>query len=349
MRILLIGPQTLFPWTAYTARALRRLGEEVHEFLENDPVVEGMTLRKGRRIASAVPGVVPLLDHWQTAWYRRRDERLLRAAARLKPDLILILEGLSFSAPFLRWLRETARCPMVAWWVDDPFRYPTDRIFGLFDILFIFDRSYEERLRREGAADVRFLPCACDETVYRPQRFPPHQLRRYRSEVALVAWYCDTRLETVNALSRFDLRIWGRGWRRPEVLKTLNGKHRKILQQERFVPDQEAVKIFAATQIGLNIHSGQSHQAGLNARSFDLLASGTFQLVDALPGMEELLEPGREVAVYRSPEEAADRVRHYLKHPEERAAITARGRARTLAQHTYLHRMRSILQVVQSG
>jgi spore maturation protein CgeB len=348
MRLLLIGPQTLYPWTEYTARALRRLGGEVHEFLENNLFVEGMTVRKGRQIGSAVPGLVPILDHWRTAWYRRRDERLLRAAARLKPDLILMLEGLSFSTAFLRRLRETARCPMVTWWVDDPFRYPMDRIFGLFDTLFIFDRSYEERLRREGAADVRFLPCACDETVYRPQRLPPNQLRRYRSEVALVAWYCDTRLETVNALSRFDLRIWGRGWRRPEVLEALNGNHRKILQQERFVPDREAVKIFAATQIGLNIHSGQSHQAGLNARSFDLLASGTFQLVDALPGMEELLEPGKEVAVYRTPAEAADRVGYYLKHPAERAAIAARGRARTLAQHTYLHRMRSMLRVVQS-
>ena len=345
MRVLLIGQQTLYPWTAYTARALNRLGQEVHPFLETDLFLDGITVRKGRRVASAVPGLVPLLDRWRDGWYRRRDRRLLQAAGSLKPDLLIVLSGSSFSAEFLRRLKGEARCPMVTWWVDDPFRYPVDRIFGLYDTFFIFDRSYEERLRREGAADVRFLPCACDETRYAPQTLRPDERARYGSEIALVSWYCETRLETVSALAQFDLKIWGRGWRRPDVLQALNGRHRSILQPERFVPDREAAKIFSAAQIGLNIHSGQSHLGGLNARTFDLLAAGSFQMVDALPGMEELLEPGKEVAVYRSPREAADLARHYLKHPQERSAIAERGRRRTLAQHTYLHRIRSILQV----
>lgn len=349
MRILLIGPQTLYPWTAYTARALRRLDQEVSVFPETDFFVEGITVHRGRRIGSAIPGMVPLLDRWRAAWHRRRDERLLKRARDLKPDLILVLNGRSLSAPLLREIRETTHSPLVAWWVDDPFRTPTDRILGLFDTLFVFDHSYEERLRGEGARDVRFLPCACDETVYHPQTLRPHERRRYQSEIALVAWYYDTRLETVNALSQFDLRIWGRGWRRPEVLRTLNGRHRKILQAERFVSDREAAKIFSAAQIGLNIHSEQSHLGGLNSRSFDLLAAGAFQMVDALPGMEELLEPGREVVAYRSPREAADLARHYLKHPAERAAIATRGRTRTLAQHTYLHRARTILEAVRTG
>lgn len=349
MRILLIGPQTLYPWTAYTARALRRLKQEVHLFLETDLFVDGITVRKGRQVASAVPGLVPVLDRWRNGWCRWRDQRLLRAAGDLKPNLILILAGLSFSEKFLHRLKETARCPLVTWWVDDPFRYPVDPIFGLYDTFFIFDHSYEERLRREGSSDVRFLPCACDETVYRPQTLRPNEQTRYGSEIALVAWYCQNRVETVHALAPFDLKIWGRGWRRPEVQRAFNGKHRNILQEERFVPDYETAKIFAATQIGLNIHSGQSHRGGLNARTFDLLAAGTFQLADALPGMEELLEPGKELITYRSPQEAAHLAGYYLRHPKERASIAARGRARVLGQHTYLHRVRSILQTVQEG
>lgn len=346
MRVLLIGPQTLYPWTAYTARALRRLGQEVHLFLETSLLVEGITAEKGRRVASAVPGLVPQLDRWRSAWCRRRDQRLLRLAGDLKPDLVLVLRGASFSAELLRRLKGESRCPMVTWWVDNPFYWPVDRIHGLYDTFFVFDRSYAERLRREGATDVRFLPCACDETVYHPQSLSASERARYGSEIALVAWYLENRLETVSALAQFDLKIWGRGWHRAEVQRALNGKHRSVLQGERFVPDDEAARIFSAAQIGLNIHSFQSQLGGLNSRTFDLLATGAFQLVDAVPGMEELIEPGKEVVTYRSPQEAADLARYYLRNPQERLRIAARGRERALAQHTFLHRVRSILETV---
>lgn len=347
MRVFLIGPQTLYPWTAYTARALRRLEQEVHLFLETNLFVDGVTVRKGRRVASAVPGLVPVLDLWRAAWYRRRDQRLLQLAADWKPDLILVLMGSSFSMALLRQLKDKTRCPMVTWWVDDPFRHAVEQNLGLFDTFFVFDHSYEDRLRQEGAVDVQFLPCACDETVYYPRALGPREQTRYGSEIALVSWYYENRLETVSALTPFDLKIWGRGWRHPKVRGALNGRVHSILQRERFVPDHEAAKIFSATQIGLNIHSNQSSLGGLNSRSFDLLAAGAFQLVDAIPGMEELLEPGKEVIPYRSPREAADLARYYLKHPEERAVIARRGRRRTLEQHTYLHRVRSILQRVR--
>ena len=348
MRILLVGHSLLSPWTGYTHRALKRLGHSVRRVYCTSLLLDRLTLAGEKDLAVRESGSGKNLRALREGWHRWRDRRLIAAARSFRPELILVLWGNTLSPELLHSLKKKSGARMATWWVDDPFRHRAEKLIPLYDFFFIFDRSYMPALQKQGARNVRFLPCACDEAVYHPKKLTPGQLRRYRSEVALVAWYCDTRLEIVNALSRFDLRIWGRGWRRPEVLKTLNGNHRRILQEERFVSDYEAATIFAATQIGLNIHSGQSHQAGLNARSFDLLAAGAFQLMDALPGMEELLEPGREVAVYRTPQEAAERVQYYLKHPEERAAIAARGRTRTLAQHTYLHRMRSLLQAVQS-
>lgn len=347
MRVLLVGPQILYPWTDYTVRALRRLGQETRLFLETNLFMDGITIRKGREVASAVPGLTRVLDRWRSSWYRHRDQRLVRVVRDFKPDLILVLTGASFSTGFLRHLREQAGCPMVTWWVDDPFRYPVDRVFAQYDTVFIFDHSYEGRLRKEGARDVRYLPCACDETVYSPQFLAPKARLRYASEIALVSWYSRNRVPVVGALKHFDLKIWGRGWRRPDVCAALEGKERFILQEERFVPDREAARILCAAQIGLNIHSGQSHRGGLNARTFDLCAAGAFQMVDAIPGMDELMEPGKELVVYRSPQEAADLASFYLKHPEERAPIAARGRERALAHHTYLHRVRTILETVR--
>ena len=138
--------------------------------------------------------------------------------------------------------------------------------------------------------------------------------------------------------------IWGRGWRGARA--RLQGPGGRIPIEERFVPDGEAAVIYNACGIGLNIHADQSRVAGLNTRSFELLAAGAFQLTDAIEGMEELLEPGKETAVYRSPQEAREKAAYYLSRPEERAAMAARGHERVLREHTYAHRMKTLLASV---
>jgi spore maturation protein CgeB len=49
---------------------------------------------------------------------------------------------------------------------------------------------------------------------------------------------------------------------------------------------------------------------------------------------------------YSSAEEAAEKIRYYLEHEDERASIAAAGHARTLAEHTYAHRMRELEQIL---
>lgn len=241
-------------------------------------------------------------------------------------------------------MKALARCPLLTWWLDDPFRKPVKDLLPLYDIFFIFDRSYMARLRAEGAPNVQFLPCASDENIYRPQVLSRMEKKRYACDVALVAWYYPKRAEMARALCDLDLSIWGRGWTSGEARRLLLPAQRLIVRSSRFIPDTVAARIYSAAKICLNIHSDQTHEAGLNLRTFEVLATGAFQLMDAVPGMEELLEPQQEIAAYHSPEEAKDLAEYYLRHPDERARIAQRGRARVLKEHTYVHRMRSLLR-----
>ena len=217
-----------------------------------------------------------------------------------------------------------------------PFRHRAEKLIPLYDFFFIFDRSYLAPLKNAGAQNARFLPCACDESIYFPRRLTRREQARYSSDVAWVAWYYPDRGRIAQALDGVDLKIWGRNW------------PGRLAEGDRFVKDAVAAKIYSATKIGLNSHSNQSRQGGLNTRSFELLSTGTFELTDAVEGMEELLEPGREVAVYHSPEEARDRVRYYLKHPDERERMARAGRERVLSQHTFVHRMKTLLKEAES-
>ncbi|HEU4612528.1 MAG TPA: glycosyltransferase, partial [Kofleriaceae bacterium] len=72
-----------------------------------------------------------------------------------------------------------------------------------------------------------------------------------------------------------------------------------------------------------------------SVRLFEAAACGVPIISDVWPGIEELLEPGREILLAHSGED----VLRFMELPEsERAAIGSRGRSRILAEHTAAHR-----------
>jgi spore maturation protein CgeB len=65
--------------------------------------------------------------------------------------------------------------------------------------------------------------------------------------------------------------------------------------------------------------------------------------MDYVPEMEDLLKPGEEVIVYRSPAEGATLAKEFIKDPGARDKIAHAGYERVMAEHTYTHRMKTIL------
>jgi spore maturation protein CgeB len=105
-----------------------------------------------------------------------------------------------------------------------------------------------------------------------------------------------------------------------------------------------AARIYSAAKVGLNRHHPQSRDGGLNMRTFELLASGIVPLTDYVPGIEELLEPDQELVCYRSVAEAQDLAVRLIADGPQRALIATRGRARVIAEHTYVARMRTLCE-----
>lgn len=347
MRVLVVGPASLFPWMGYTVRALRRLGCVPFRFCYSNLWMNRLASPWLTDTLTWVPGLPRWLGQETERWHRQREYALLAAVSRIKPDLILLLKGERISAETLQSLARMAPRSLVTWWVDDPCAFPQFiQSLPVFEHVFIFDRSYLRPLQQAGVRHAHFLPCACDETVFRPRPLNRSQRSKYRCDVVLVAWYYANRAEIVNALREFHVNIWGVGWNSAEAHASLNGAGRRLIRSSRFVQDERAASIYSAATIGLNIHNVQSRDAGLNARTFELLATGTFELTDAIPGMEGLLVPGREVVTYHSAQEARALSAYYLAHPQERARVASRGRARVLREHTYVHRMRQLLETV---
>jgi len=109
---------------------------------------------------------------------------------------------------------------------------------------------------------------------------------------------------------------------------------------------EELPLFYALSEINFNCTS-QQMKGAVNQRVFDVPAAGAFVFTDHRSQMEELFEPGSEMAVYNDPAEVPELVRYYLDHPAERQRITAAARARILAEHTYEHRLQTLFAAMR--
>jgi len=147
------------------------------------------------------------------------------------------------------------------------------------------------------------------------------------------------RLECIRRLAPFHPVIYGDpGWHR-QTGEDL------ILRPEVNYYDQLPL-VYGATVINFNVTSLQM-QAAVNQRVFDAPAAGGFLLTDFKPQLAELFEVGREVVCYRHPGEIPELVAFYLKHERARQEVVSRARRRLLAEHTYLHRLKTMVEVIR--
>jgi spore maturation protein CgeB len=108
----------------------------------------------------------------------------------------------------------------------------------------------------------------------------------------------------------------------------------------------ELPRFYPLSAINFNSTSMQMKGA-VNQRVFDVPAAGAFVLTDWREQMDELFEPGKEIACYRHPDEIPDLARYYLAHPAERQRIALAGRKRVLACHTWDKRLASMLHTMK--
>jgi lipopolysaccharide biosynthesis glycosyltransferase len=109
-----------------------------------------------------------------------------------------------------------------------------------------------------------------------------------------------------------------------------------------FGPDY--VKEMAATRICVNL----SISYDLNAKYLEILASGAFMLTNPNPHFHRLLGGGDDVAAmfFHSEDELGEKLRYYLSHEDERAALAASMRSRIREFHCWENRAAEILRRV---
>jgi hypothetical protein len=83
-----------------------------------------------------------------------------------------------------------------------------------------------------------------------------------------------------------------------------------------------------------------------SSRPFELSSMGACIVANPYNGLEEWFEPEKEVIIVNSSDEAIDRYNYLLQHDKEREAIGMAARERVLKEHTFRHRAKDLVRIV---
>jgi len=136
------------------------------------------------------------------------------------------------------------------------------------------------------------------------------------------------------------LSIWGYGIENVPKDSPLHAAHRGPAWA------LEMYRILASSKVALNRHIDVSGPFANNLRLYEATGVGTCLVTDARENLGELFAPDREVVSFQNAEECVEKCQYLLNHEGERAAIARAGQERTLAEHTYGHRMAELAEIL---
>ena len=256
---------------------------------------------------------------------------IARRLARRRIDVVLAIGGFHERGAVLRAMRAVPHRPPIVAWVGDSFDEAAAPVAELYDLVGHTDSALLARHRAFGfASPAIFLPHAADPSRRRP-RVP-------RSDRMVFIGAASPEREAVLACVREPVDVRGPGWRR----KPTSPHH----MQARRVPHAATARLYAGALAALNLRNPRNVVAGLNQRNFDPYLFGAPVVSDAQPDLERCFEPGVETLVWRDAVDLNGQYARLRRDPGAAARIAEAGLKRIQAEHTFSHRLRSILRAL---
>ncbi len=346
------GQVALFPTSMgqhFWERAMRRRGYALDVFWRNMPgfgrrdisSLRADVHRQGLTPGKVAAALMRRLPPQANPDYRRRNQMLIEQAERFQPDLIwLVGDNTVITAETLATIRRRTGAIVIYASGTSPivFSHPIERAAArLYDLVLVNDFYHGMQWRELGAPRVECLPIAAIDPDFH-QLFAPDDpaLADLRCDVGFVGTLVPDQLYSertaaLAALRDFDLGIWSVH----EVPPELRDHHRG------YALGADMLRVLAASKISLNVH-GDFMRYGGNMRLFEAAAVGAFQIVDDRPGVSQWFQPGQHLVTFSDHDTLRDKVRYYLAHDDERAAMTQAALDHVRAHHKYDKRLQQV-------
>lgn len=315
MRVLYVGDLSPGGTCALRLAALRRIGLEVRGFDTAPAAAVGGPLLSRLRVRLATGPTVG-----------RLNAALLAASYGMRPDLVWFDKPSFVRGTTLEALRARGSL-LVSYICDNPFGHSGSvgwrlirRTIALFDVTVVPRPSSVADFTRRGARRVLMVPFAFDPDVDVP--VSPAAARSV--PVSFVGSPYDDRPQRLRELAGLGVPLLVRGprWRRSLPFAVPN----LTLGSAAWGPDyRDALRrsAVALSFVTRGNHDPYGHKA------FEITACGTFLLAERTDGHAAHWQEGEEAEFFQSMDEAADKIRFYLREDTAREAVARAGCRRT--------------------
>jgi hypothetical protein len=188
--------------------------------------------------------------------------------------------------------------------------------------------------------------------------FFPEYDDAYKADISFVGSYIPGKRKYLNELvlplkDKYDLKLYGSDWSTSDRLLGYIqkvGQYLNIspLKKVRGIklPLEDERKVYSSSLISLNLHEGHQKEFGsdFNERTFKVIASGGFQIVDNVAALRKYFNE-KELVIAKDEREWFELIDHYVQNPDERIPIVKAGRKKVLENHTYHHRADQIVGI----
>lgn len=279
---------------------------------------------------SALGHEVHLFDSWDKSAFRNYAElnsALVEQCRCIKPDVILwVALTVEVWLETLDFIRNELSIRIIHWAPDDSwkFRQQSRFIASYMDLCVTTYPEFLERYRSLGATAV-----VSGWGVPESWRRGVLPAANCTYDVTFVGTAQAHRIAMVESLTRRGIRVqcFGFGWPSGPI------------------PQEAIPEIFRQSCISLNF-ANSSGPNQVKARVFEVTGAGGFLLSETADGLDLVFRADREIAVFSTVEECEHQIRHFLKNPIRRDAIARAGNERTNTQHTYVARLRNVLEAL---
>jgi spore maturation protein CgeB len=302
----------------------------------NDPL-----LTRSSKILREIDYRVALARPTKLAYSAIKTLRLENFLAKKKPDFFLTF----WKIPEFQKAAARAGCKTILWGIDDPASFSDSNWFDYcnnLDYVLTMTKGAIGRYKAMGVQKVEWLPLCFD-----PIALEPRLSFKKTYDMVLVANYQHDRkssfeLIVLPLISRFkkSMHLFGRNPDGPLIRQaSCHGP----------IPRSQLGPVYWRTKVAINIHRGAFRKTplGLNLRTFEILGSGQFELMDSIPGIEELFVPGKDLVIAEDGTQAIELAEYFLAHDEEREKIAAAGHKKAMLYHTVKHRAQFILEIMR--
>jgi spore maturation protein CgeB len=262
--------------------------------------------------------------------------RILKAAEESEANLVIVIGGYELDEELVQSLRSATGIGWVNWFPDDLRMIDQAlRVGRPYDFVFVTGSDVAEQFERRLNKRVEVLPLAADPSIYRPIRSKD----QYRANVVFAGGATLEREVLLSGLVEFGLALWGPGWRKTALRDYCRGEVRTT---------SEFVRAYGGASVGVNLHhvvSSNGVNARCNQRVFELAAIGVPQVVDPRRDLDRYFVPGQDLLVFRDAAELRSSVERLIHEPPSAEALGESARRTALGRHTYMHRMKRVLDV----